>query len=236
MRPEVVSRLLHRAHLSVTRYPVPNSVPWLLRRVLAERTVECVVDVGAHEGEFAQLMRKTVGYRGPIESYEPSAESFGRLTEVMGRDPHWRGHRVAMGAAAGALPLNVYESSVFNSLRPVSEWTRDRFSGIGASRTEVVDVKRLDAVVEASGPLLLKTDTQGFDLEVLRGATGLLDQVVALVTELSVRPIYEGAPALPEVLTELADRGFEPIGLVPVSRDSDGLRVIEFDGVFVRPS
>ena len=51
--------------------------------------------------------------------------------------------------------------------------------------------------------MLLKTDTQGWDLEVIEGAAGCLERVVALQVELSVRPIYEGSPGWLEVLARL---------------------------------
>jgi hypothetical protein len=41
-----------------------------------------------------------------------------------------------------------------------------------------------------SARVFLKIDTQGWDMEVLRGASGILDQVVGLQSELSARHCY----------------------------------------------
>jgi hypothetical protein len=54
----------------------------------------------------------------------------------------------------------------------------------------------------------LKIDTQGYDLEVLKGAENTLQSIRALQLEASVRPIYEGMPGFREVLDYLMSRGF----------------------------
>jgi len=102
---------------------------------------------------------------------------------------------------------------------------------------ERVEVRRLDDVFDdAVRPLadpvtFLKLDTQGSDLEVLYGASGVLHRVAALVTELPVVPIYEGMPSLVDALGHLQDLGFEITGMFPVTRDRDGLGAVEFDCV-----
>ena len=57
---------------------------------------------------------------------------------------------------------------------------------------------------------ILKTDTQGYDLEVLAGAAGLLDghRVGLIFMEISYADVYERGPGLDEVYGFLRDRGF----------------------------
>src|SRR5215218_10092126 len=106
-------------------------------------------------------------------------------------------------------------------------------------KVENIEVRRLDEIAKRHPALsgarraLLKTDTQGFDLEVIRGAGAFLTRTVAVQIELSVLPIYENVPCYQDVIDELTAIGFALSGLFPVTLDRD-LRVIEFDGVFVR--
>jgi hypothetical protein len=107
-------------------------------------------------------------------------------------------------------------------------------------RHEPVDVRRLDGVLAAhaapdsDGRALLKIDTQGFDLDVLEGASGILDGIAAIQVEVSLQPIYDGTAGSHETLEALTDRGFGLSGVFPVSADGD-LRLIEVDCVAVRP-
>lgn len=82
--------------------------------------------------------------------------------------------------------------------------------------------------------VLLKVDTQGYDLEVVEGAAEVLWRVAALQLELPVKHVYDGVPGLAVTLERLDQLGFEVTGMFPVTRDRDQLRVIEFDCVLRR--
>ena len=83
--------------------------------------------------------------------------------------------------------------------------------------------------------VLLKTDTQGFDLHVLRGASGCIDLLTGVLAELSVIPIYEQSPPFHEAIRAYRDAGFDIVDLFLVNRTADG-RILELDGLFVRRS
>jgi hypothetical protein len=71
-------------------------------------------------------------------------------------------------------------------------------------------------------------------LEVLKGATALLSQTVGLQLELSLAPLYEGAPTFMEMMEHVQAAGFEPFGMVPVFRDARSGRLLQVDGFFTR--
>lgn len=81
--------------------------------------------------------------------------------------------------------------------------------------------------------IFLKSDTQGWDLEVLDGATGLLDKVVGLMIEIHFETTYEGAPGFVEEMRRLGELGFLPTGVFPIFRSSSGA-IVEADCVCVR--
>jgi hypothetical protein len=97
-------------------------------------------------------------------------------------------------------------------------------------------MKRLDGVVSdlAVDPakLYVKVDTQGFDLEVLRGGREALRRIKAVQFELAIRPGYENVPEYREVLRQLEEWGFTLSGFFPVTTD-ERLRAIELDCVMV---
>jgi FkbM family methyltransferase len=198
----------------------------LLRAALAEVTT--VLDVGAHTGGYGALLRE-IGYTREILSYEPVAASFAVLERRL--DASWRARRLALGRSPGVLRLNVAHESNFTSAHAANAFAAEHFDGSAVDHVEEVQVARLDEV--ASGErIFLKTDTQGYDLEVIAGAAGLLERVVGLQVELSVTPLYEGAPDWLSVLAELRGLGFVPVSLTGVGRE--GLRAVEFDCLLVR--
>ncbi len=209
-----------------------------LRSVFARYAIGLVVDVGAHHGEFARLLRG-IGYAGAIVSYEPVAGAFEELSRASAGDPGWRIHRLALARTDGTRSINVSHSTDFSSFLRLQAHAESAFPEARVEGEETVDVRRLDAVLDehateaATAPIFLKIDTQGSDVEVLEGAGGVLDRVAALQTEVPLRPLYRGVAGMPEVLSVLTASGFALSGVFPVSADEE-LRLIEVDCVAVR--
>ena len=235
----VAQHAARRFGLHVYRAPLPNTLPNRLRYVLGRLDINCVIDVGAHYGEYGQSLRE-LGYRGRIVSFEPIGASYERLRSAAASDPSWRQHHCALGAEESELEINVFAASDLSSFLPTS-YKGERFGeGLGLERRERVRVRPLSAVfgecVEglANPRVLLKLDTQGYDFAVLEGARPVLSFIAALQSEVAVRPLYEGMTLLPEAVSRYQAMGFEVAGMYPVSLETDNLRVIEFDCLMVR--
>jgi FkbM family methyltransferase len=230
-----------RSHLSMAQKRVGE---WFLgeevARLLRATEVNLVLDVGANVGQFAQGLRQS-GYRGRIASFEPVAEPFARLRAAADGDELWSTYPYALGAEDGAAEINRVPGTM-SSMLPASEFGKQWSGRLQQQTTATIQVRRLESVFDevTSGldPVraYLKMDTQGFDLQVFEGASATLDGVVAMQSEASCVPIYDGMPRLPEQWAVYEDAGFEAVGVYPVTRDQRTLRAIEFDLVMVRPS
>ncbi|MDN4163373.1 FkbM family methyltransferase [Nocardioides abyssi] len=215
-----------------------------LRWLLDALDVDLVLDVGANRGQFARGLREG-GYAGPLVSFEPASGPRAELERAAADDPAWEVRPWALGERSGSAVLHaVDEQSELGSLRPTSDFGRSWKDVMARTREEVVEVRRLDEVwADVSGlapgasSVLLKLDTQGFDLATFRGAGALVGPggpVVALVSEVACVPIYDEVPLMDEHLAEYAAAGWALAGLYPVSFDPPTLRVIELDAVLVR--
>ena len=203
-----------------------------LRELLMRLEIDCVLDVGANAGQYHDFLRERVQYAGMIVSFEA-------LRERSRDDGKWHVEGYALGSSEGTMPINVMVGDQFSSfLEPDHGRVSDYADLNVADHTETVAVRTLDAVLPPLQERLgfarpyLKIDTQGFDIEVLRGARDCLPKVKALQTEASVRGIYKGMPRYTETIRYLDEHGFDITGLYPVSRDS-ALRLVEFDCVMI---
>src|SRR5258708_7246202 len=205
----------------------------------ARLKVDCVLDVGANAGQYHDFLRDKVFYDGAIISFEPVSRLVEALRERSRADRDWHIEGYALGSQDGSMPINVMVSDQFSSfLEPDHARVKDHAELNTPRHTETVTVRTLDVVL----PMLrerigferpyLKIDTQGFDIEVLRGGGKSLPAVKALQTEASIIGIYKGMPQYMDTLRYLDDRGFDITGLYPVSRDSS-LRLVEFDCVMI---
>jgi FkbM family methyltransferase len=203
-----------------------------LRQILKRQDVDCVLDVGANEGQFAGALRD-LGYRGWIVSFEPNPEAYARLRARMVRDPRWRGYAVACGEVPGKATLNVVPGgSVLGSLLPMA-------AGGYATVPVEVNVFRLDdlhAEIRATTGaerFFLKTDTQGYDLAVFRGAQANLAAVVGLLAETAVQPTYLEMPHFLDSIREYEAAGFRLVALTDAAVSASG-ELTEMDCLMVR--
>lgn len=228
-------RELSMAQQRVGEYFVSQEVARLLRATEAN----LVLDVGANVGQYALGLRG-MGYDGRIASFEPVAEPFARLQEAAAGDANWSVHPYALGAEDGTAEIQRVPGTM-SSMLPASDFGKAWSGRLEEQTAETIQVRRLPSVLDELGsvpdPLrgYLKMDTQGYDLQVFEGAREVLDRVVAMQSEVSCVPIYDGMPRLPEQWTVYEGAGFEAVGVYPVTRDATTLRAIEFDVVMVRP-
>lgn len=212
-----------------------------LSRLLEHKSVDCVFDVGAYDGHFGRFLRSEVGYKGKIISFEPQPEKFDKLEQCSKLDPNWMAINCALGSQDGSVELNVMRGSSLSSvLQPSKEMPNNMAPHNVVEERVEVSLKRLDSLFpelatqwQIRSPFL-KIDTQGYDLEVFRGASACIDNFVLLQSEVSVIQLYDNSPRWHEALAEYSAAGFGLSGLFPVSFDDES-RVIEFDAVLVRP-
>jgi hypothetical protein len=104
---------------------------------------------------------------------------------------------------------------------------------------ESVPVRRLDDILpppDSTRRIFLKLDVQGYEPQVLAGATRLLTHTLAVQLEMSLIPLYRGEVLMPEISARMKDTGFELWDLEPSFRDPTTGRLLQVDGIFTRPS
>jgi hypothetical protein len=81
------------------------------------------------------------------------------------------------------------------------------------------------------GPELLKLDVQGFELEVLKGATRALAQARYVLLEVSIVQYNEGSPLIEQVLSWMAGQGYRTIDVFDMSR-APSSKLLQVDLLF----
>lgn len=208
-----------------------------LRHLFELLQVDLVVDVGANRGQYADFIRRRVGYRGAMISFEPIPALARELAQRAKSDPHWTVHATALGAQAQTRPFHVAQSSPMSSLLTPSTQATSRLAAFNTvQQTLDVRVETLDAMLAAMPHcrnIYLKLDVQGYEREVLNGALASLPRVAAMQAELSVVPLYEGQPHYLDLLTHIEALGYLP-SLIPAHNPEHFPLLIDFDCHFVR--
>jgi FkbM family methyltransferase len=232
----IIKEAFRRAGLDVRG--IKHTEQGILSALLVRSRPGLVVDVGANSGQFVRRLR-SCGYRGRVVSFEPLARAHAQLTANAVGDPNWLvAPRMALGRNRCQQVINVAANSVSSSFLPMRSVHAEAAPHALYCGSEDVQVERLDSVLQelcpGDEPVLLKIDTQGYEVEVLHGAAGILPRVAALQLELSLIPVYEGAPSLIAVASLVEELGFELFHLLPGLLDERRGRLLQADGFFVR--
>lgn len=206
--------------------------------VLSYHGVTHVIDVGANVGQYAQRLRRG-GYAGRIVSVEPNPQAHTVLSAAAQQDGDWTVvPPMALGAEAGTLTLNRPQASDMASVRSLTPTMAGHLDDARPVDRVTVPVdrldRRLDAWVPSDAVVALKSDTQGYEAEVLAGASGVLDRITVIQLELSLVPVYAGTPDWRTMIDRLAALGFDPVLFIPGYFHKRTGRLIEMDGVFAR--
>jgi len=208
----------------------------LLAKELTRRDIRMVLDVGANQGQYAAALYSK-GYAGKLVSFEPLSQAHRDLSRIAARHPGWAVHRrCALGARPGTVQLNVSENLVSSSILPMQPAHTDAARSSRYVSVENTDEVTLDSLPEywSTSPAFLKIDTQGYELEVLKGAEAALRKVAGVQLELSLAPLYQGQPDYLELLSLLRSAGFSMWDLNPGFRAPASGRLLQFDAVFFR--
>jgi FkbM family methyltransferase len=218
-----------------------------LFKLLRPERLTAVVDIGANpiDGDppyKPMLQKRLCG----IVGFEPQPEALASLNAKKSERETYLPYVVGDGSDA---TLRVCRAPGMTSLlRPDQRMLR-HFPGFTewghVEREILVSTRRLDDIAEVEALDFLKIDVQGSELAVLRHGGQKLSGAVAVQTEVSFLPLYEGQPMFGEIDLELRARGFVPHAfpdikkrmIAPLVTDNPyaGLnQLLEADIVYVR--
>lgn len=177
--------------------------------VLRRLAVDRIVDVGANRGQFSLACRLALP-NVPIFAFEPIPKEAAVFRESHKGYNHLQLLEIALGEAESVATLHLSRSPDSSSLLPITQQS-DYFRETDEVGTLVVPVKTLDHVSlgwPRSRRQLLKVDVQGFELNVLRGATRFLSDCIYVYVECSELELYQGQALRTEVEHFLRTHGF----------------------------
>ena len=165
-----------------------------LKRFFSYFQIDCVFDVGANVGQYAELLRKRVGFKGQIVSFEPIPDLTELLRRKAERDSNWHIEPVALSKTVGQAIFNVMAERQFSSLLSPKHDECDKFADLNkavrsipvVTSTLKIEYLKYKEKLGFSRPFL-KMDTQGNDVAVVHSAEETINEFIGLQSELSVK-------------------------------------------------
>ena len=193
-----------------------------------------IVDVGANIGQFsaAALIRWP---DASVIAFEPLAHVASRLRETVAGSPNSEVHVAAVGSQDGSTQFHPHPYSLSSSVLATTAGAKRTFQWAAEEPPVEVKLVRLDTVLggwRPARPALLKIDVQGYEREVLNGATETLRSVDAIVIEQSFERFYDDQGLFTETDGLLRSLGWHLVR--PLDWRREGGRVVELDCLYAR--
>lgn len=211
------------------------SYPQRREMLMESLGIDLVLDVGADVGEYGRELR-AYGYRGRIVSFEPRQAAFAQLKVAAQDDGAWEARNMALGREQGRAAINVAKNAYSSSFLPMMQAHLEAEPEARYVGTEEVEIATVDGLLPqirgAARRVLLKIDTQGFELPVIQGAEASLPSIAAVQVELSLRPLYENETLFAEMLGVLGAFGLRLRLLEAGIHDPRTGETLQVDAVF----
>jgi FkbM family methyltransferase len=175
------------------------------------------VDVGAYQGEYTQLF-KAIFPAARVLMIEAQDAKLARLRQVAALYPPDVDIEMCLLGSSDGQPVQFTEmetgSSVYAESSPYPRTTTQKTT------------RSLDTLLSEKGyPCVdfLKLDVQGYELEILRGASTSLRQAAAVLMEASLIPVNAGCPLIADVIAHMNASGFRLFDFCSQIRRRDGV-------------
>ncbi len=207
-------------------------------RLMKTHGVDAVLDIGANAGQFAMDLRE-LGFAGRIISFEPLADVYHELARHAAFDELWEVVNVAIGDDDHTTEINVSENSQSSSILGILPVTLEAAPTARYVGRQRVDVRRLDGIIDEyldrQARPYLKVDVQGYERQVLAGATrSLADRIIGVQVECSLVPLYDCEARFEEILELMKEQDFTLMSIEPeFSNDTTG-QLLQADLIFYR--
>jgi FkbM family methyltransferase len=195
-----------------------------------------IVDVGANTGQFA-VMVSTLLPQASLFSFEPIPECHAELVAQLHRHPKFKSFNVGLADQDGILEFEKNEFTPSSSFLPLTETHRNSFPHAAKTTKIEVQVRRLDSYeseLRGEGKLLVKIDTQGYELPVINGGRRVIANADIVIVEMSFASLYEDQPLFDDVYEALRNLGLRLAGIHGVSHDQLTGKCLQCDGIFLR--
>lgn len=205
---------------------VPSQESSLLKLKRLRFETKNILDIGAYEGHWAKEIA-LIFPKAHILMVEGQKVKEDILLKKSREIPNTSLRIALLGATTKNVDFNIYQtaSSIFKEDNETN------------AKTVQVALELLDDVVANTRfekADFIKLDTQGYELEILKGGTKTLQSAQLVLMEVSLLGIYKGAPLVDEVIVFMKNSGFILYDICTLMRRPYDNALYQSDFLFIK--
>jgi len=176
MMKQYIRKIIDKAGVSIFRHsrlPIGTDYRKSIRELFGSNEINTIFDVGANIGQFCCHASELFN-RAKIYSFEPITETYDVLINSTKNNLNINCFNIALGDEKGKEEVILQTNSTVNSLNPAVNIRKNKDQD-----SQIISIETLDSFCSENQIEkidLLKIDTEGFDLYVLKGARHMLEK------------------------------------------------------------
>jgi FkbM family methyltransferase len=219
-------------------YEVKKSDFVFLNNILNNRSIDCFLDIGAFQGDFAKNLILS-GFKGHVISFEPVSENYNKLQFKAQKFKNWEVYkRIGLGDKREVLKINVSENLQSSSFLSNNSNHVELLNESKYKYTEDCEIILLDDLYDKLNlnykNIFLKIDAQGFETKIINGGPKIINMCKGIICEVNNEILYENDIHWKEMIRILEDQNFKLHSIRDAYTDTKSGKTIQFDVIFVR--
>lgn len=198
--------------------------------------ITTILDVWANKGQSVERRTMLLWNNIYFHCFEPLIVPFQILTEKYGNQKNISLHNIGLGSDNAEHEIFVSNIDDSSSLLAPTETMTKTYEHIHFDEKDTITIKTLDSIfknLDIQGNVLMKIDTQGYELEVLKGGQASLKNIAIIIVELSFTDFYQDQPLFGDVHDYLSKNGFQYYGSFEQSADPADGKPLQQDAIFI---
>jgi FkbM family methyltransferase len=196
------------------------------------------LDIGCHRGDTLLRFMES-GITCPVAAFDPFADNLDRARNLLRHFNRITFHEIALSDRNGTADFYLNQNEQTSSLLPNDAGNLASFAAdtapLGSCEVKTQTLDTWAAEHGATGPCIIKCDTQGAEGLVIRGGKSFIrDQCVAFYGEVMLGDMYKGQSSFAEIRSLLEKEcGLALQNIYPCLHDSAG-HAVQMDVLWTR--
>lgn len=210
----------------ISKYEVPSIERTLNHLRVLGFEPKTIYDIGAYKGDFAILVNK-IWEATEIVCFEPLSKQVEVLKQLSVKDNSIKVIEGVVGETTAE--IDFHESETASSC--LSEHAEQGFK---VSKKKMDTLNNYVKKFSLNIPNLIKIDTQGYEYQVLEGASDIIGEVEVILAELNFIDIHKNVKLAADVIQLLASYDFVIYDIAEIHRRPLDNAIWQTDFVFVK--
>ena len=196
------------------------------------------LDIGCHHGDTLLRFIES-GITCPVAAFDPFADNLDRARKLLRQFPQITFYEIALSDRNGTAEFYLNQNEQTSSLLPNDTGNLASFAAdtapLGSCEVKTQTLDTWAAENGATGPCIIKCDTQGAEGLVIKGGESFIrDHCIAFYGEVMLGDMYKGQSSFAEIKSLLEkDCGLVLKNIYPCLHDSAG-RAVQMDALWVK--